>query len=192
MSTDGSGAFSGLVQLWSYECAAVPVPETLADVQIRGTQQQQQQQQQGDSSGATTWLQGHMFASQHDGSCRQYAVLAVPARAPPPVHGCMVSEHDRPAFYDVYITDYADGAIVCGAFNVARAGGAGDAVELTLEPGASGGGGGGSAGLLAPALTARAMRLSTTRLPMLSRSDAAESCDRECACPLCKGGSGMC
>ncbi|KAJ2768399.1 hypothetical protein IWQ56_001804 [Coemansia nantahalensis] len=142
---------SGIVHLWSYQIARTPAPRTLAGEEIAAAAGAGA----GKATDPPTWFQGHIFPSQRGG--QQYALLGVPAAHPPPIHGCMVSEHDRPMYYDVYIADYADGALAIAgrAKNVARSGGSGDAVELVLE------GGGGAGG---PPPQVQELRMSTTRL----------------------------
>ncbi|KAJ2713377.1 hypothetical protein H4R19_002281 [Coemansia spiralis] len=142
---------SGIVHLWSFRCADTPPPTELAGVQIQPAAPK--------ATDPPTWFQGHIFPSQQRGE-QQHALLGVPAAQPPHIHGCMVSEHDRPMYYDVYIADYAAGSVAIAgkATNVARSSGSGDAVELTLDSSTE------TATLAGSAPRVHELRLSTTRL----------------------------
>ncbi|KAJ2860262.1 hypothetical protein FB639_005659, partial [Coemansia asiatica] len=81
----------------------------------------------------STWFQGHILTREED-AVKQYGLVGVPAQSPPTIHGCMISDHDTPTFYDLYITEYLDSEhkVKLCAINVERSGGTGDAVELCL------------------------------------------------------------
>ncbi|KAJ2355512.1 hypothetical protein GGF43_002645 [Coemansia sp. RSA 2618] len=157
MGASDQQAISGIVQLWSYDCAVVSAPTELLGVPI----QPNGEHAASGKTAAATWFQGHLFASQDSG--KQYSVLGVPAQAPPPIHGCMISEHDKPVYYDVYISEYlSDSAQVkiC-ALNVERSGGSGDAIELLLDDTVNGTT---SNAVGASAKLAKSFKLSTTKL----------------------------
>ncbi|KAJ2695219.1 hypothetical protein H4218_005303 [Coemansia sp. IMI 209128] len=126
---------SGFVHLWLFDVAAVPPPKELV-CKDAGTPPSafKVQQHSHDTPPATTWFQGHILAGSGQS---QYTITGVPSLHPPPIHGCMISDHDTPTYYDISISEYqADGPVVkyC-AINVERSGGSGDAVELRLENG---------------------------------------------------------
>ncbi|KAJ2604016.1 hypothetical protein GGF44_006743, partial [Coemansia sp. RSA 1694] len=128
---------SGFVQLWLFDVATVPPPREVTGEHIAAHPEPKAHEHHSHhgAPAATTWFQGHILAGSPTKG--QFTLTGVPAVNPPPIHGCMVSEHDTPAFYDIYISEYcADGPVVkyC-AINVERSGGSGDAVELRLENG---------------------------------------------------------
>ncbi|KAJ2845912.1 hypothetical protein IWW36_004593, partial [Coemansia brasiliensis] len=108
---------SGIAQIWTF--STVPAPQECFGIQLK----------HGDST--TAWFQGHIFES----NSKQYSILGVPAQSPPPVHACMISEHERPTYYDVYIAEYTseEPVLKICALNVERNSGSGDAIELSLE-----------------------------------------------------------
>ncbi|KAJ2753844.1 hypothetical protein GGI19_002844 [Coemansia pectinata] len=126
---------SGFVHLWLFDAAAVPPPREICGEHIGGPLEAATSEQHSHGApAATTWFQGHILPVSAQ---TQYTLTGVPALHPPPIHGCMVSEHDTPTYYDIYISEYhADGPVVkyCG-INVERSGGSGDAIELRLEGG---------------------------------------------------------
>ncbi|KAJ2810222.1 hypothetical protein H4S07_002791 [Coemansia furcata] len=126
---------SGFVHLWLFDVAAVPPPKELGGKNCGAPPEATTcERHSHDAPAATTWFQGHILAGSGQG---QYTLTGVPALHPPPIHGCMISDHDTPTYYDIYISEYhADGPVVkyC-AINVERSGGSGDAVELRLEDG---------------------------------------------------------
>ncbi|KAJ2015691.1 hypothetical protein GGI03_006876 [Coemansia sp. RSA 2337] len=126
---------SGFVHLWLFDVAAVPPPSEIDGRHIGAPPEATTSEQHSHGAPtASTWFQGHILTVSAD---TQYTLTGVPALHPPPIHGCMVSEHDTPTYYDIYISEYhADGPVVkyC-AINVERSGGSGDAVELRLEDG---------------------------------------------------------
>ncbi|KAJ2450026.1 hypothetical protein EV183_004554 [Coemansia sp. RSA 2336] len=108
---------SGIAHIWTF--STVPAPQSCFGIELKP------------SDSAAAWFQGHIFEPTN----KQYSLLGVPAQSPPPVHACMISEHERPTFYDIYIAEYTpEGPVlkIC-ALNVERHGGAGDAIELSLE-----------------------------------------------------------
>ncbi|KAJ2494065.1 hypothetical protein IWW37_000143 [Coemansia sp. RSA 2050] len=126
---------SGFVHLWLFDVATVSPPRELVGKDNRASPEAGKAQQHSHSTPATTtWFQGHILVGSGQG---QYTITGVPSLHPPPIHGCMISEHDTPTYYDIFISEYqADGPVVkyC-ATNVERSGGSGDAVELRLEGG---------------------------------------------------------
>ncbi|KAJ1896185.1 hypothetical protein LPJ66_004148 [Kickxella alabastrina] len=161
---------SGVMQLWLFERSEIPAPTTLADVPIHPIDQhnethqhEHKHQHSHADTEAKTWFQGHIFAV--NGPTRQYALLGVPAQNPPHIHGCMVSDHDTPMYYDVYVSEYIGDSnykVVFCAMNVERNGGSGDAVELNME----------NSSAMAPSNTAvhstaqaiKTLRLSTSKM----------------------------
>ncbi|KAJ1721902.1 hypothetical protein LPJ53_003622 [Coemansia erecta] len=174
---------TGFVQLWLFDCTAIPPPKSLGDIPIHDAGDAKDNEKEvaehagtathshaGHSAPrAPTWFQGHVFASPQasaaaadpGGQQRQYALLGVPAMTPPPIHGCMISDHDTPAYYDVYLSAYSDSGSelrIC-ARNVERSGGSGDAVELRLERAAQT-----SHGDMRGVQVAQTLKLSTARM----------------------------
>ncbi|KAJ1847593.1 hypothetical protein LPJ73_004213 [Coemansia sp. RSA 2703] len=141
---------AGFVQLWLFDCTVFPPPKSLGDMPIHDAQAKDNAKAVAGDAGeethshtghsatrASTWFQGHVFASAANpsGQQQQYALLGVPAMSPPAIHGCMISDHDTPSYYDVYLSEYSKRGSevrIC-ARNVERSGGSGDAVELRLE-----------------------------------------------------------
>ncbi|KAJ2776299.1 hypothetical protein GGI15_004886 [Coemansia interrupta] len=169
---------TGFVQLWLFDCTALPPPKSLGDMPIHDAGAKENGKEVAEDAGtathghaghsatrASTWFQGHVFAAtaaaDSSGQQKQYALLGVPARSPPPIHGCMVSDHDTPAYYDVYLSEYAGAGSqvrIC-ARNVERCGGSGDAVELRLEKAAQT-----SLGDMRGVQVAQTLKLSTARM----------------------------
>ncbi|KAJ2742676.1 hypothetical protein GGI20_004317 [Coemansia sp. BCRC 34301] len=127
---------SGFVHLWLFDVAALTPPgEVVGEHTGAQPEAKAHEHHSHGAPAATTWFQGHILAGSAAKS--QLTLTGVPAANPPPIHGCMVSDHDTPTFYDVYISEYCAGGPVVKycAINVERSGGSGDAVELRLENG---------------------------------------------------------
>ncbi|KAJ1739480.1 hypothetical protein LPJ79_004911 [Coemansia sp. RSA 1821] len=140
---------SGIAHVWAF--SAVPAPHECFGIELK----------HGDN--AAPWFQGRIF----EPDSKQYSILGVPAQSPPPVHACMVSEHERPTFYDIYVAEYtSEGPIlkIC-ALNVERHSGSGDAIELSLE-------GSFNESPMHPSNVAFAQRLKLTTTKMLAGNHA--------------------
>ncbi|KAJ2910773.1 hypothetical protein GGI21_000514 [Coemansia aciculifera] len=154
---------SGFVHLWLYDVATVPPPKE-AICESAGTHSNTASHahhgHDHEAPAATTWFQGHILTGSTAEKV-QFILTGVPAANPPHIHGCMVSEHDTPTFYDIFISEYcADKPVVkyC-AINVERSGGSGDAVELQMEDGRQE-----PAAQYPAALMVKQLKLSTTRM----------------------------
>ncbi|KAJ1945801.1 hypothetical protein EC988_005674, partial [Linderina pennispora] len=92
---------SGITQIWLCPIDAISPPKEVAGVdlpqQTGGNDKELQPRE---------WMQGHMFVPAGS-KMEHYSILAVPAHRPPHIHGCMVSGTTTPAYYDVYVSQYA-------------------------------------------------------------------------------------
>lgn len=117
---------SGFVQVWIADSREYQPPQEIGGTAIP-------QSNQDDNA---VWFQGHIITSEK----QQFSILGVPAYAPPPIHSCMISDHDTPSFYDLYIGEYnqqQQPVVKYRANNVEKNGGTGDALELRLLPAAN-------------------------------------------------------
>ncbi|KAJ2642125.1 hypothetical protein GGH99_008789, partial [Coemansia sp. RSA 1285] len=123
---------------------------------------------------AAGWFQGHLLASSAGSQQEQYSVLGVPSMQKPELHGCMIGEHSRPAFYDIYFCQSSKeppaSAVAFSALGVERRCGSGDAMELEFPPPSAVGEGGTGGGELpsvsasVPLSSLERLRFSTTRM----------------------------
>ncbi|KAJ1951503.1 hypothetical protein FBU59_000114 [Linderina macrospora] len=125
---------SGITQVWLCPADLISPPKELAGIDLPQPAEERDEEPQ-----PREWMQGHMFVPAGS-DAEHYSILAVPAHQPPHIHGCMISGTTTPAFYDVYISQYAEDTITVKycVFNVERNGGAGDALALELDMPATG------------------------------------------------------
>ncbi|KAI8318656.1 hypothetical protein GQ54DRAFT_336159 [Martensiomyces pterosporus] len=155
-------ALSGLVHVWFYDIDKLEPPKELDGANLPGPLPSEHPE-----TVPKTWFQGHIFPPS-TAPTTQYTILGVPAHSPPQVHGCMVSDHDTPTYYDIYISEY-DGSrskVRFCAYGVERSGGSGDAIEMALSAPAAGTSPSANTAnsCFVGAQRASALKLSTTRM----------------------------
>ncbi|KAJ2511422.1 hypothetical protein H4217_007391 [Coemansia sp. RSA 1939] len=125
---------SGFAHLWLIDCASVPAPTVLHGQTIGPPRKAEKEESEAE---AARWFQGHLLASSAENQQEQYSVLGVPSMQKPEIHGCMIGEHSKPAFYDIYFCQSgkeAASAVAFSALGVERHCGSGDAMELEFPP----------------------------------------------------------
>ncbi|KAJ2655506.1 hypothetical protein IWW48_005509 [Coemansia sp. RSA 1200] len=169
---------SGFAHLWLIDCASVPAPTVLHGQTIGPPPPPRKPEKESEAEAeAARWFQGHLLTTSagNQQQKQQYSVLGVPSMQKPEIHSCMIGEHSKPAFYDIYFcqSDKETASIAFSALGVERHCGSGDAMELEFPAPSAVGEGGGGGGGGQPSVSASAslslsslerLRFSTTRM----------------------------